>query len=64
VVGATAGRVACERRTGRDETAHRNWTSGRSSAGREEALDLMAEYSGDGDQRWYSDALATERVSF
>ena len=34
------------------------------AAGREDALDFMAGYPGYGEQRWYSDALATEQVSF
>lgn len=33
-------------------------------ATREQALDFMAGYPGYGEQRWYSDALATEQVSF
>jgi mannose-6-phosphate isomerase-like protein (cupin superfamily) len=37
---------------------------GHSIAGRDQALDFMAEYPGYGEQRWYSDALATEQVSF
>ncbi len=39
-------------------------TSGYSIAGREDALDFMAQYPGYGEQRWYSDALGTEQVSF
>ena len=39
-------------------------SSGYSIAGREDALDFMAEYPGYGEQRWYSDALGTEQVSF
>jgi mannose-6-phosphate isomerase-like protein (cupin superfamily) len=39
-------------------------TSGYSIAGREDALDFMAQYPGYGEQRWYSDALETEQVSF
>ena len=35
-----------------------------SIATREQALDFMADYPGYGEQRWYSDALATEQVSF
>jgi mannose-6-phosphate isomerase-like protein (cupin superfamily) len=35
-----------------------------SIARREDALDFMAGYPGYGEQRWYSDALATEQVSF
>ena len=35
-----------------------------SIASREQALDFMAGYPGYGEQRWYSDALATEQVSF
>ena len=35
-----------------------------SSAGREEAFDFMADYPEYGEQRWYSDALGTEQVSF
>jgi mannose-6-phosphate isomerase-like protein (cupin superfamily) len=38
--------------------------SGYSIAGREQALDFMAEYPAYGEQRWYSDALETEQVSF
>src|SRR5918996_1373339 len=33
-------------------------------ATREQALDFMADYPGYGEQRWYSDAIATEQVSF
>jgi len=39
-------------------------TNGYSIAGREDALDFMAAYPGYGEQRWYSDALGTEQVSF
>jgi mannose-6-phosphate isomerase-like protein (cupin superfamily) len=39
-------------------------TDGHSIASREQALDFMAEYPGYGEQRWYSDALRTEQVSF
>ena len=39
-------------------------TSGYSIAVREDALDFMAEWPGYGEQRWYSDALGTEQVSF
>src|ERR1044071_6483030 len=39
-------------------------TDGYSRAGREDALDFMAEYPGYGEQRWYSHALGTEQVSF
>ena len=35
-----------------------------SVATREQALDFMADYPGFGEQRWYSDALGTEQVSF
>jgi mannose-6-phosphate isomerase-like protein (cupin superfamily) len=35
-----------------------------SVATREQALDFMAGYPGYGEQRWYSDALGTEQVSF
>jgi uncharacterized cupin superfamily protein len=38
--------------------------NGHSVAGRERALDFMAGYPGFGEQRWYSDALGTEQVSF
>jgi mannose-6-phosphate isomerase-like protein (cupin superfamily) len=38
--------------------------SGYSIAGREDAMDFMAEYPGYGEQRWYSEALGTEQVSF
>jgi uncharacterized cupin superfamily protein len=37
---------------------------GYSVATREHALDFMAEYPGYGEQRWYSDALGAEQVSF
>jgi mannose-6-phosphate isomerase-like protein (cupin superfamily) len=37
---------------------------GYSIAAREQALDFMAEYPGYGEQRWYSDALGSEQVSF
>ena len=33
-------------------------------ADREDALDFMADYPAYGEQRWYSDALGTEQVSF
>jgi uncharacterized cupin superfamily protein len=39
-------------------------SSGYSIAGRDDALDFMAQYPGFGEQRWYSDALGTEQVSF
>jgi mannose-6-phosphate isomerase-like protein (cupin superfamily) len=39
-------------------------TGGYSIAGREDALDFMARWPGYGEQRWYSDALGTEQVSF
>ena len=39
-------------------------TDGHSIAGRDQALDFMAEYPSYGEQRWYSDALGTEQVSF
>jgi mannose-6-phosphate isomerase-like protein (cupin superfamily) len=39
-------------------------STGHTLATREQALDFMAEYPGYGEQRWYSDALATEQVSF
>jgi mannose-6-phosphate isomerase-like protein (cupin superfamily) len=39
-------------------------TGGYALARREDALDFMAEYPGYGEQRWYSDALGTEQVSF
>jgi uncharacterized cupin superfamily protein len=35
-----------------------------SVAGREQALDFMAQYPEYGEMRWYSDALGTEQVSF
>jgi uncharacterized cupin superfamily protein len=38
--------------------------SGYSIASREQAVDFMADYPGYGEQRWYSDALGTEQVSF
>jgi mannose-6-phosphate isomerase-like protein (cupin superfamily) len=37
---------------------------GYSVAKREDATDWMAQYPGFGEMRWYSDALATEQVSF
>jgi mannose-6-phosphate isomerase-like protein (cupin superfamily) len=39
-------------------------TDGYARADREDALDFMAQYPGYGEQRWYSDALGTEQVSF
>lgn len=39
-------------------------TAAYSIATREQALDFMADYAGYGEQRWYSDALGTEQVSF
>ena len=38
--------------------------SGYSVAKRGDAVDWMKQYPGFGEMRWYSDALATERVSF
>ena len=35
-----------------------------SIARREDALDFMAEYPGYGEQRWYTEALGTDQVSF
>ena len=37
---------------------------GYSVAGREHAVDWMADYPGFGEMRWYSEALGTEQVSF
>ena len=42
----------------------RKTTSAYSIAGREEALDFMADFEGYGEMRWYADALGTEEVSF
>jgi mannose-6-phosphate isomerase-like protein (cupin superfamily) len=39
-------------------------TTGYRIARREDALDFMAGYPGYGEQRWYSEALGTEQVSF
>ena len=39
-------------------------TDAYSVAAREQALDFMAAYPDYGEQRWYSDALGTEQVSF
>jgi mannose-6-phosphate isomerase-like protein (cupin superfamily) len=39
-------------------------TKGYTVATREQALDFMADYPGFGEQRWYSDALGSEQVSF
>jgi mannose-6-phosphate isomerase-like protein (cupin superfamily) len=41
-----------------------NPTAAYSIAGREQALDLMANYPGYGEQRWYTEALSAEQVSF
>lgn len=38
--------------------------SGYTVASREDAVDWMADYPGFGEMRWYSEALATEQVSF
>src|SRR5262245_43127081 len=38
--------------------------SGYSVASRTDALDFMEQYPGYGEQRWYSDALGSEQVSF
>lgn len=45
-------------------TVSEKTTDAYSIADREQALDFMADYPGYGEQRWYSDALATEQVSF
>ena len=45
-------------------TARANATDAYSIATREQALDFMDGYPGYGEQRWYSDALGTEQVSF
>ena len=45
-------------------TVNRKASDAYSVATREQALDFMAEYPGYGEQRWYSDALGTEQVSF
>jgi uncharacterized cupin superfamily protein len=45
-------------------TVEEKATSPCSVATREQALDFMADYPGYGEQRWYSDALGTEQVSF
>ena len=39
-------------------------TGAYSIAGREQALDFMAGYPGFGEQRWYTEALGAEQVSF
>jgi len=39
-------------------------TAGYSVVTREQARDFMADYPDYGEQRWYSDALGTEQVSF
>jgi mannose-6-phosphate isomerase-like protein (cupin superfamily) len=39
-------------------------SQGYSIASREQALDFMAGYSGYGEQRWYTEALGAEQVSF
>jgi mannose-6-phosphate isomerase-like protein (cupin superfamily) len=41
-----------------------NASRGYSVAARDDALDFMAEYPGYGEQRWYSDAVGSEQVSF
>jgi mannose-6-phosphate isomerase-like protein (cupin superfamily) len=43
-----------------DETV----TEAYSAATREQALDFMADYPGYGEQRWYTEALGAEQVSF
>ena len=45
-------------------TANAKAADAYSIATREQALDFMADYPGYGEQRWYSDALGTEQVSF
>jgi mannose-6-phosphate isomerase-like protein (cupin superfamily) len=45
-------------------TAGAKATDAYSIATREQALDFMADYPGYGEQRWFSDVLATEQVSF
>jgi mannose-6-phosphate isomerase-like protein (cupin superfamily) len=44
--------------------ANQRTTGGYSIATREQALDFMDGYPGYGEQRWYSDALQSEQVSF
>lgn len=39
-------------------------TDAHTVAGREDALDFMADYPSYGEQRWYTSALAAEQVSF
>jgi uncharacterized cupin superfamily protein len=46
----------------RHETEHA--ADAYSTTTREQALDFMAGYPGYGEQRWYSEALGTEQVSF
>jgi mannose-6-phosphate isomerase-like protein (cupin superfamily) len=45
-------------------TVEQSSTEAYSVAAREQTLDFMADYPVYGEQRWYSDALATEQVSF
>jgi mannose-6-phosphate isomerase-like protein (cupin superfamily) len=45
-------------------TVEQRTTDAYSVATCEQALDFMADYPDYGEQRWYSDALATEQVSF
>jgi uncharacterized cupin superfamily protein len=44
--------------------ANQRTTGAYTIATREQALDFMDGYPGYGEQRWYSDALGTEQVSF
>jgi uncharacterized cupin superfamily protein len=44
--------------------AHEPSTKPYAIAGREQAIDFMADYPDYGEMRWYSDALGTEQVSF
>jgi mannose-6-phosphate isomerase-like protein (cupin superfamily) len=45
-------------------TADQKATDAYSVATREQALDFMADYPGYGEQRWYTEALGAEQVSF
>jgi uncharacterized cupin superfamily protein len=53
-----------ERQETEHETSGEQRTSSYSIAGRERAIDFMAEYPEYGEMRWYSDALGAEQLSF
>ena len=59
-----AKRDRADRNASDEMTTDPKSTAAYSIASREQALDFMADYPGYGEQRWYTEALGAEQVSF